>query len=264
MNNWKDFENSCVTYLNKEFGTQNVKFLKIGQSDSTVSDINVLINGVSAFLIEAKMPSAQSGQFVTLINDDCFCFSPQNKTDLNFNSAAILNFLNDNFETYKNVGTAALGIEVPHHFFSNWIKDYYKSKNVKFVITMFNGRFVIFPLKQYDYYFKIAAYIRRKKSGSSHLPKSYIEPVIDYLENTFKTSFEIKEDNKKKVLLTEENLENLKFNLENLNFFISNDGNNFIIKKLSSTNNPTVIFSVLSTREQNVDDFNLFKETLNR
>ncbi|WP_313018939.1 hypothetical protein [Acetoanaerobium noterae] len=58
----------------------------------------------SLFYIEAKMPSAQSGQFVLLPDSDKkeFVFSPRNKSKIDENVQFIIDHMNKNFSKYEN------------------------------------------------------------------------------------------------------------------------------------------------------------------
>lgn len=40
---WKDFEWDCYNYLCDKYGSERVRFMKLGESDSTQSDIFVSI-----------------------------------------------------------------------------------------------------------------------------------------------------------------------------------------------------------------------------
>lgn len=80
MSDWRQFELECVDYLKKQYGNF---FEHLGFSDSTTSDIKYN-RGDKSFFIEAKMPQAQSGQFVLLpdLKNRKFIFSPRNKSEM--------------------------------------------------------------------------------------------------------------------------------------------------------------------------------------
>lgn len=262
MSDWKSFENNCVKYLNLNYGNERIKFIEMGKSNSTNSDISVEIDGVPKFLIEAKMPQAQSGQFVVLIDKDKFIFSPKNKTSEDDYSKSIIDYLNQNISIYRDVDTAGLKIDIPISYFSNWIKSYYKSKNVKYVITKFMNNFIILPIEKYDLYFNISSNLRRKTSGSSDLPNCYINIFKKHLENNFEAPFEIIKNGKKFFLKTSVCLDKYKVNLSGIDIYIGKDNENLIIKKLGKTKNPTIIFSVESIAGQTEEDLIEFKKDL--
>ncbi|MGL5983416.1 MAG: hypothetical protein ACRCZR_08815 [Cetobacterium sp.] len=260
MSNWKYFENNCVNYLNTNYGNERIKFIEMGKSNSTTSDILVQIDGISKFLIEAKMSQAQSGQFVVLIDNDKFIFSSKNKTSEDDYSKFIVNYLNQYFSKYKDVGTTALKIDIPMSYFSNWIKSYYKSKNVKYVITEYMNNFIILPIEKYDLYFNISSNLRRKTSGSNDLPNCYIDTFKDHLKNKIGVPFEIIKNGKKQFLETTACLDRYKVNLSGVDIYITKDNEDLIIKKLGKTKNPTIIFSITSTIEQIPEDLIEFKK----
>lgn len=96
MDDWKIFELECVDYLNKQYGGG---FKHLGYSDSTVSDIEYK-SGLNSFYIEVKMPVAQSGQFVLLVDQENreFVFSSRNKTKRDESVDFIIEHMNENFE----------------------------------------------------------------------------------------------------------------------------------------------------------------------
>ncbi|MDE7431515.1 MAG: hypothetical protein K2N34_06345, partial [Lachnospiraceae bacterium] len=78
---WKDFEWDCYNYLCDKYGSERVRFMKLGESDSTQSDIFVSILEERNFYIETKEAKAQCGQFVVLPNDSkaVFEYSADNR-----------------------------------------------------------------------------------------------------------------------------------------------------------------------------------------
>ena len=106
MSNWENFEKNCKNYLTTNFG-MFAKFEHCGGTDSSTSDILVNVKDESSFYIEAKMSTAQCGQFVLLINlnEKKFQYSSKNKTSENEYSKMIVDFMNNNFETFSNPGT---------------------------------------------------------------------------------------------------------------------------------------------------------------
>lgn len=53
--------------------------------------------------------------------------------------------MNNNFNLFINAGTKGEEINLKSKIFSNWIIEYYKSKNTKFFIT---NSFIILPICQ--------------------------------------------------------------------------------------------------------------------
>lgn len=265
MKDWQLFENECILFLNKEFGTDSIKFISIGNHDSTTSDIQVVKNNNSLFLIESKMSKAQSGQFVLLIENNQFIYSSENKTFENDYTQLIADYINKNFDQYKDVGTKALEIQLPKSHFEHWIINHYSSKGVKFVITSLNNMFVILPIEKYGDYFNVTANFRRKKSGSSELPQKYFEPVEQHFKTSSSKPVSFNKKGKKTYLNSEEYFDKLKFSISDINCQLSfkEDQGMYEIRKLGSTNNPNVIFSVECIKEQDKSDLELFIKILN-
>ena len=83
------------------------------------------------------MSTAQCGQFVLLINlnEKKFQYSSKNKTSENEYSKMIVDFMNNNFETFSNPGTKGVSIQMEKSIFYDWVINYYKEKKVKFFIS---------------------------------------------------------------------------------------------------------------------------------
>lgn len=256
MENWKKFELECVDYLNKTYGNN---FHHLGFSDSTTSDIKYISNK-NSFFIEAKMPSAQSGQFVLLPDFDKkkFVFSPRNKSKIDGNVEFIIDHMNKNFSKYKNAGTRGEEITLSQELFSNWIINNYKSQGVNFIITK-GLDFIIFPIERYGHYFEITSNFRVKKSGSSSVPKSRQNDVLSYL-NSKNINFVLLDDF---MIKSSEAIDNMKFSIKDADYMIrKSEKDIYKIRKLSNTRNANVIFGIKLINEQNPSDLNQFRESL--
>lgn len=256
MENWRKFELECVDYLNKTYGNY---FSHLGFSDSTTSDIEYKSDEKS-FFIEAKMPSAQSGQFVLLPESDKkeFVFSPRNKSKIDENVEFIIDHMNKNFSKYENAGTRGEEIYLSQDLFSNWIISNYKNQGVEFFIT--KGKdFIIFPIEQYSQYFKINCNFRVKKSGSSNVPKSRQNDVLNQLSN-MDIEFVLLDDF---MIKSTQSIDNIRFSIADSDYMIRKyDDDTYRIRKLSNTNNPNVIFSIKLIKDQDKFDLEKFKSRL--
>lgn len=256
MDNWKIFELDCTDYLNKEYGEN---FTHLGFSDSTVSDIKYE-NNSKLFYIEAKMPSAQSGQFVLLpdYENKEFIFSTRNKTKQNENTDFIIQYMNKNFERYANAGTTGEDIGIDQKIFNSWIVNTYKEKMVKFFITK-GDNYIIFPIEKYDEYFSITAKYRIKKSGSSKVPKRSQKDVLEKIKSMsiklkLLDDFEIE---------SSQDLNKMKFKVLDSDYMFSHKKDNiYRIRKLSNTKNANVIFSIQLLKEQDSADLKNFISNL--
>lgn len=233
--NWKEFEVFCVTYLNKTYGN---KFAKKGESDSTTSDI--LFTGNNPFYIEAKMPHSQCGQFVLIPNraEYKFDYSPKNKSEINPYTQEIMQFMSENFSEYANLSTKGKIVPLPESVFVNWIKEYYKSKGVKFFIT-YNADFIIFPIEHFEHYFNVSCTYRIKKSGSRHLNSKSLPDFKQALDKEG-----ISYTMRGLELHSDENIHDKRISGDDKDFLIKENNGAYHVKILSNTFNANVIFSI--------------------
>lgn len=252
MSTWEEFEIDCTNFLIEQFG-EYAKFTHQGRSDSTVPDIKVETKKNKQFYIEAKHSPAQCGQFVLLPNVETrqFEYSRLNSTEINEFSQVIIDHMNNNFEEFKEAGTAGKNIDFDNcqNVFNSWIIKTYKDKGVKFFITNNN---VILPIEDFSEYFNVSAKYRIKRSGSSSVGSGNIDKVIEYLKSTF-SNIELKTTYDKVFIYTNDNLHNQRFIIGKNEFMISKRENNFEVRKLSNTFNANVIFSIeLKTNKEGI------------
>lgn len=267
MTVWENFEIRMLSYLRDTYASKHIQFELKGGCNSTKSDIEVYKNGKFLFYIEIKMPTAQSGQFVILDEGGYFAYSKKNKEEINEYSRFLINIINENYERYKDVGTKPIIIDVDKLFFAEWIIRHYKKKKVKYVVTEFEQKYVIFPVERYKAYFNITANLRRKKSGSSSLPKKWINEIQDIIRDKYgEVECEIFYKIKHSYLKTNANIID-KLQLEgkeNWYQFNSYEKGIYEIRKLSKTNNPNVIFLVEAKSKQNIEDLKKFKDEIDK
>lgn len=250
MANWENFEHDCATFLNSNYSNSSLFFKCVGGANSTVSDIQILKDNKILGYIEAKMNIAQSGQFVLLNNDtyNMFIYSPLNQTPINAYSQLILEYINSNYNFFKDVSTSSLVIDLNSDIFTKWIIQHYTNKNAKFIITSSpKNELIIFPTEKFNEYFEVKANFRRKKSGSNNLPSSHLNTVSTYLNETF-GNIEITNSNKKYFVTFYKSLppyDKYKFSLNSNSYQLTKKHDNmYEIRKLGKTNNPNVIFSI--------------------
>ena len=243
MEIWEKFEIDCTNFLIEQFG-KYATFTHEGKSDSTVPDIKVETKKNVKFYIEAKHSPAQCGQFVLLPNLETklFEYSRLNSTGINEFSKIIIDYMNSNFEAFKEAGTAGKNIEFNNceEVFCNWIIKTYKDKGVRFFITNNN---VILPIEEFPKYFKVSAKYRIKRSGSSSVGSGNIENVKSYIQSNF-PQVELKTTLDKLFIITDSALHNKRFVLGRNEYMISQRDNFFEVRKLSNTFNANVIFSI--------------------
>lgn len=261
--NWEIFEENCTDYLNATFGNQNIYFELQGGHDCTVADIKTFINNSPRFSVEVKSNPAQSGQFVLLDDGNNFTYSQKNKSELNEFSQLIIDYMNNNYDTYKNVSTTALRIDLPQYIFDAWIQNHYKHKDVKYIITNNGYSYVIFPLSKYGVYFKIQADFRIKGSGSSSLPKCDDFMVSDLINNTYGTNTILREE-KKAYCRTSANIpDKIQLHSRDRRYQLNKvQSGLYEVRKLSNTRNANVIFSIELIHQQEPIDLLAFKKEL--
>lgn len=273
LEKWQQSELECVEYLKRVYGMAGVVFGHKGGSDSSQSDIQLLVNGSSRFYIEAKSAAAQCGQFVVLDENGTFVYSPKNKVQPASNySKRFIEIMQTNYDAYKSCGRS--GVEFPRQnkpLAYDWVKDYYKHKKAAFVIVekelgkVEASNFIIFPLEKFDSYFDITAKYRVKTSGSNNPNVGDVAEIKQVLKANDYTVSKDEFDgshyyiycsglaNKKQLLGATHRWQ---FNLESFG--------KYQVRKLSNTNNANVIFeiSLKSGIAQNAEDLELFKQSL--
>lgn len=244
MINWRTFEIECTNYLNANFKAY-AHFTRQGGADSTVPDILATTNQGNSFYIEAKHSPAQCGQFVLLpdISSGTFQYSSQNANKINVYAEKIMKHMNGQFDSFREAGTAGKDIimEDGSSIFAHWIIQTYKEKNVKFFIT---NNYTILPVEKFGEYFHVTAKYRIKRSGSSNVGKSRFASVIHYLTSHDYGIISSGMENDKLFVTSNRSLHNERFILGDLEYMFSRRGNVYEIRKLSSTRNANVIFSI--------------------
>ena len=257
------FERRCYEYLKHLYSTDKISFEHEGGMDSTKSDIAVLKNGMIDFYIEAKDAAAQSGQFVLLPNEETetFQFSPRNRSEVNEMTNIIIEYMNNDFDRFHNAGTAGAGLDIDTSVFSDWIIEYYKEKNVKYVIS-YNEEYVIFPIDRFASYFDIVATYRIKKSGSSEPAKKDISLIKDKIQESYPNVIFYSEG-KKLFAEIKENIMKNRFQIGDYTYYFSEKSANiYEIRRLSNTYNMNVIFSIRLKKGQDKNDLDEFESDL--
>ena len=271
MRRGESFELESLNYL-KEYYSYNdsIQYVHHKTTDSTHSDIEVLINGESKFFIEAKDTNAQSGQFVLIPNDESqtFLFSPRNKSNPNSITDIIITHMNGQYDIFKNAGKSGCEINLDSKNFINWIISYYKQKNVRYIITKMENM-IILPIDRFGEYFNVSAKYRSKKSGSNPPAIRDIPDIINILESNLKIKtdsiYKVIEEGKNKLYVaSKRDLSGTKFDYGKYTYYLSKHEAPFDyeVRRLSNTNNMNVIFSIIAKKEQLNSDLEIFKAEL--
>lgn len=259
----EQFEQHCYEYLKKNYKTKDTDFYHEGGMNSTKSDIAAIKNGKIDFYIEAKDSLAQSGQFVLLPDEDreVFIFSSRNRSVQNEITDMIIDYMNNDFYRFNTAGTAGQSLNIDTGIFADWIIQYYKNKNVKYVIS-YDRNFVIFPIRKFGQYFNIFAKYRIKKSGSKEPAQKDIALVKQVIRDYYSTAKFSQEGNKLFVDISERISED-KFTLGNYTYYLSKQNSrDYEVRRLSNTYNMNVIFSIELIKAQDENDLEEFKADL--
>ena len=137
MKKWENFERDISDYVNDLLRNYDITVRKLGSSDSTIPDIEIVLNKSNKkFFIETKMPLSQTSQFVVEIKNGQFIYGSKNKFKSNKFSEEIIELLNNDFDFYKNVTQTGMVVPVPETIAVGWIASNMENKNVKFIISI--------------------------------------------------------------------------------------------------------------------------------
>lgn len=261
MEQWEKFEEYCHQYLSHRY--KSAVFLHNGGFDSTTADIAVFKNSIHLFNMESKMPVAQSGQFVLLDKGGHFVFSDSNKSSEDFMASYIIRYINNHYDIYQHVSTAATPIDIDKSIFSSWIINHYQALGVRYVITAGDNNVIIFPITKYGDYFDITATLRKKKSGSRNLSHSALPDILQLLNRQYgacKIQFI-----GKKAYANLPYAINDKIKLYGCEYCYQlnrEESGSYLIRVLSNTNNPNVIFSIKLISGQREADLKSFEQEI--
>lgn len=271
MKKWQICETECLAYLQSKYSIEGYDFEAEGGSNSTKSDILFKKFGAVVFYIETKMSKAQCGQFVAFPNPKLksFDYSEANAYPENIYSELILEKMSEDFDRYKNPGSDGIELLMDNSIFYSWIGEFYKEKKVKYFIiekdvgnnNMNPTNFVIFPIEHFQHYVNVSAKYRRKRSGSTNPTEHDYDEITKVAKDR---GFSITEfySNDGKHLLVRMNATPRTYKIigEKYTFqFKNTKDNEFIVTRLSNTNNPNIIFSIGLIQDQQQRDLDKFE-----
>ena len=252
MKRWEKFEIDATDGLNAKYG-DIAKFERQGGSDSTVSDILVKDrDDHDLFYIECKSENAQSGQFVLVPDAKAhkFSYSAKNHDAVNDSAAAIMDFMNEHYDTFAGTGTAPKTIDIDdaQDVFSDWIKDHYVKKGARFFATQCNGQNRLVPVEDVGKAFIITANYRVKKSGSRHVAKCDQKAVVSAI-NGMADVDGVGIDDGRIVCTSDKDIAGSRFEIDGKEYMMSAKGTEdgkytFEPRALGTTKNANVIFSL--------------------
>ena len=149
--------------------------------------------------------------------------------------------MENNFDKFCNPTTKGIEIDVPNDIRSGCITSFFKHTNVKCIIVINKENKTIVPVHRILEYLDIKIVYRVKKSGSSNPSKKDFNELNNLFLNIV-PKFELLQDGRKTLVITDSDIDKLKIDGENCTYLIKKkDGNKYIIRKLSHTTNPNII-----------------------
>ncbi len=242
MKKWQIFEQDCLNHLIKNNNDTTKKYTSKGSSDSTLSDIQVIVNDNISYYIEAKMPKSQCGQFVLLKNEyNDFYYSEKNKLNINDFSKKIIDYINKN--KLNEINQKNIPLNLDQDLIIDYIIEHYKEKQVKYIISRKKDKYDLIPLihSELKEKFEFSGTLRMKKSGSRDLTKALEENLIDYIKDCYISKEII--DTKTMYNLNKEGDFIININGYDL-YFKQQENKKYIVRVLSNTKNYCVIFSL--------------------
>lgn len=255
------FELDSVQYLNDTYGSEAIEFIHLGGHNSNTADIQLDINGRTDYYIEAKMKSAQCGQFVLQPDYQTNTFVYTAKSAENKYTDQIKEYMNQSYDRFVTAGKKGERIDLESEIFYDWVKDYYEHKGVEFFITQ-DDDYIIFPTHKFDEYFDISACYRCKRSGSSH-PSANNRTELTGLLDSLGQPYTL-EIGKSTYVTIDYDLHKKYLQGPNYEYFCKSvAGNKYVITRCSNTWNSNVIFEIKLKNKQQPEDLQSFRESLN-
>lgn len=172
MTRWQDFEAEVFRYLRRSYSNQGtIDFTLEGGSNSQSADIRVL-GQRSEMMIEVKSPKSQCGQFVMDRRGTLFCYKSQGETDIPSDlQTRLVSHINS--LPINNIDQRGVDISEHESLLCDLVKEHYRAKDVRFIITKSGNDFLEIPIEYIDQCFTFSACLRKKKSGSRSIPRKY-------------------------------------------------------------------------------------------
>ena len=244
MNTWEEFEIECTNYLNEKFG-KYAYFEHRGGANANLKDIFVTTQYGQSFFMDVKLSPAQCNQFVLFPNIEkrIFEYSSKNDKPINRYSKMIMEFMNSDFDGFREAGTAGKEIIMSNskEIFAKWIIQVYSEKNTKFFIS---NNFTIIPIESISDFFDISAKYRIKRSGSRNVGRRGFQFIKDYFRTSELNISEYKTSGDKLFVTSLQDLHDYRFILGKYEYMLSLRDDEYEVRKLSNTYNANVIFSI--------------------
>ena len=251
---WREEEDDACEFLKQKFKAYFKRIKKVGGSNSTAPDIEVETMNDTVFNIEVKCARARGGQFALRDTSISFEFSRRNKSVDGEAAKKIVAYINQNYDPFVETGKTGASLEgMPGapDVFSDWIRERLEAYNVRFILARPDRNdFLIIPVDRFKKSFDVSARCRLKASGSQRLSIKAMNSLLNYLNNDLLPH--VKGGETMKAEITTEGLiihksGNLQFEyitLNGANYYLSDQGDRYVVKKVSDTANYTVVFSL--------------------
>lgn len=246
MKDWEEFEQNATEFLQRL--SPDFIFRNIGNKVSNAPDIEVLnLQNHKIFNIEAKYTPSQAGQIVVLDNNGVFQYSTKSKNIEVQATSILIEHLNINYSTYVDVSQSAIPISIHEDILYSFIEEQYRIKNNEWIIasnrtsSLTSTSVCLIPISEIRNNFFVSAVLRRKKSGTSEVPKFMRDRAREIVSSIFHAP-KFEEDGKKIYFYGDIGHHPLQLP-ENL--YLSEKGmNKYEIRKRSNTNNANIMFSL--------------------
>lgn len=246
MKDWEIFEQNATQFLMGFY--PDFTFENLGSTDSSLPDIKVYnTQGRCLFNIEAKYSPSQAGQIVVLNRDGVYEFSTKSKNKKVGATDRIIQYLNDHYSKYSEVGQTGIDINIDQDILFSFIIEQYKSKGCEWIVSskvvsgLSEENLCLIPIEEIPNNFIVSSGVRRKRSGTAPLPKKMRRKASE-LVSTICEKPTIQEDGKKTYLIGDIGGHSLE--LPEMLYLSKKDINRYEIKKRSSTNNINIMFSL--------------------
>ena len=155
-----------------------------------------------------------------------------------------------------------LNLQLTQDIISNWFKEHYSKKGVKYIITSsdLNSFHAIIPISDVEKYFTFSGVLRRKRSGTRRVPKRDTDTCIDVLKNHLNKNgiidYNITKEGDEICLIFTYLSKDISTNLYFDKYFLSIENQlKYKVRVRANTNNLNVIFSLRYTGVE--EDFGL-------
>jgi len=246
LQKWEVFQNQATEFLNDNF---DINFAMEGGFDATTSEITARNIDQVLTTIEAKFCPAQAGQIILLSDGNKFTFSEKSKNTSNSFTQEIIDYLNDNYESFQGTNSATIPItNISYSTLFKWVKKVYSDKNVEWMIAskefcnLTADDTLLAPLNEIEKYFDISITFRRKKTGNDHIPG---KDLLDFQEemDLVNPNYQIKRTNNRYLMTLNSKVTNFNIGTKYL-LSMTNKECQYYIKKKDMNTNPNVVFQL--------------------